>query len=241
MPLLQDDPPQVVADPPRRTPPRQSPSSPGHPPRRRPPAGLGLLAALLAVVAAVVVLAPGLPDLNPFEREARDRSQPVLLRSLNRISEYRAASANLQVVVDLEEDVSVLPSFLAGERTLLVAAGTADAAVDFGRIDAGALEVSDDRRSVRLRLPRARMTQVRLDLERTRVFDRERGLLDRVGGVFGQDPDEDRRLLLAAERKLAEAARADGALVAAGERNTREMLERLLRGLGFQRVDVAFG
>ncbi len=199
-----------------------------------------MLALLLAVVVGTVALAPGLPDLDPFERRTQDRSQPVVLRSLARLSEFRAATANLQVPVVLEEDVEGLPGFLAGERTLFLAAGTVDAAVDFGRLDGQAVVVSADRRAVAVRLPRARLSPARLDLARSRVFDRERGIADRVGSLFGEDLDEDRELFLLAERKLAEAARADGALAAAGERNTQAMLERLLRGLGFERVSVRF-
>ncbi len=200
-----------------------------------------MLALLLAVVVGTVALAPGLPDLDPFERRTQDRSQPVVLRSLARLSEFRAATANLQVPVVLEEDVEGLPDFLAGERTLLLAAGTVDAAVAFDALGAGSVTVSEDRRAVAVRLPPARLSAPRLDLARSQIVDRERGLADRVGALFGEDLDEDRELLLLAERKLADAARADGGLAAAGERNTRTMLEGLLRGLGFERVDVRFG
>jgi hypothetical protein len=57
---------------------------------------------LVAAVVALLVLLPALiPALNPFKEETVDRSGPVLLKSLENLSEYRAASANLQVVVDV--------------------------------------------------------------------------------------------------------------------------------------------
>ena len=34
-------------------------------------------------------------------------------------------------MVDVEQDNKLLPSFIKGERTLFIAAGTVDAAVDF--------------------------------------------------------------------------------------------------------------
>ena len=46
--------------------------------------------------------------------------------------------------------------------------------------------------------------------------------------------------MLAAEREIAEAARANDELVRQAEENTRTMLEGLVRGLGFERVDVRF-
>ncbi len=134
--------------------------------------------ALLAVV-AVVLLAGA---LNPFGTDTKDRSQPVLLKSLENLSDFRAATANMQVVVDVEQDSRLLPSFIKGERTLFVAAGTVDAAVDFRGLsaDEGAVKVSSDRRSVRLTLPAAKLLEPRLDPDRTRVYDRDRGVLDRV-------------------------------------------------------------
>ena len=79
---------------------------------------------LVVAVAALLVLLPTLiPALNPFKEETVDRSGPVLLKSLENLSEYRAASANMQVVVDVEQDTDLVPSFIKGERTLFVAAG----------------------------------------------------------------------------------------------------------------------
>lgn len=200
---------------------------------------LPAVALLVLGVVAIVSFVPGLPDLDPFGTRTKDRSQPVVLRSLERLTQYRAASANLEVIVDVEED-GILPSFLQGEKTLLVAAGTVDSSVDFRGIGRRGLQVSEDRRAVTVTLPAARLGAARVDLARSRVFDRDRGLLDRVGSVFDDDPDDERALLLLAERKLRAAASADGGVVEAAERNTKTMLESLLRGLGFERVTVRF-
>jgi hypothetical protein len=202
---------------------------------------LGLLA--LAAVGALV-LASGigrlLPDLDIFGTERVDRSQPALLKSIARLSEYRAATANLQVIVDVEEDDKLLPSFIKGERTLFVAAGNVDAGVDFSRLGPGAVEVNDDRTAATLTLPAPRLYEAVVDPDRSRVFDRERGLLDRVGGLFEDSPTEEQALFATAKRKLEEAARADPQLLPAAERNTRAMLEGLLRGLGFDDVTIRF-
>lgn len=187
-----------------------------------------------------LLLAVAIPSLNPFATETIDRSGPAVLRSIERLSEYRAASANLEVVVDIEKDAKLLPGFIKGEKTLLVAAGRVDAKVDFSRLRGGALKVSEDRRSVELVLPAPTLAEPQLDLKRTRVFDRERGLLDRFESVFEDSPTSERELLLLAERKLAEAARADGGVLTAAEENTRQMLTGLLKGLGFERVTIGF-
>jgi len=208
-------------------------------PTRRPLLPRLLLAAVV-VVALILALPALIPALNPFKEKTKDRSQPVLLKSLEDLSEYRAASANMQVVVDVEQDTELIPSFIRGERTLFVAAGDVDAAVDFSRLSGNAVRVSDDRRSVAITLPAPHLTEPRLDPDRTRVYDRDRGLVDRIEDAFSDRPGDEQPLYQLAERKLIEAARANPDLLPTAERNTRSMLVGMMRGLGFERVTVTF-
>ena len=202
----------------------------------------------LALAAGVILLAVWLLvsaiagwSLNPFATETKDRSQPVLIKSLESLSEYRAATANMQEIVDIEKDVGLLPSFIAGEKALLVAAGSVDASVDFGALrERGSVKVSDDRRGVEIVLPPATLSEARVDLERSRVVDTDRGIINRVGDAFSDDTNEERELLLLAQQKIEEAARQDAGLLALAERNTRAMLTGLLRGLGFERITIRF-
>lgn len=203
----------------------------------------GPLLVVAAVVALLVLLPVLIPSLNPFDEETVDRSGPVLLKSLENLSEYRAASANMQVVVDVEQDTDLVPSFIKGERTLFVAAGSVDAAVDFSRLgrSPGAVRVSDDRKEVAITLPPARLTEARLDSERSRVYDRDRGALDRIEEAFSDEGGADQQeLYVVAEEKLTEAAASDPTLLQTAERNTRSMLEGMMRGLGFEQVTVRF-
>src|SRR5215203_5495430 len=192
---------------------------------RRAPRALLLLAALVlaAVVAVLLVTGP----LNPFGTDTKDRSQPVLLKSLENLSDYHAATANLQVVVDIEQDAKLLPSFIKGERTLFVAAGTVDAAVDFGALKGDAVRISDDRKSVKLTLPSPKLLPPRLDPDRSRVYDRDRGVLDRVEDALSDRPGDEQPLYQLATDKLAAAAAADPQLRPTAERNTRSMLTGL--------------
>ena len=196
----------------------------------------------VAVVALLLLVPALVPSLNPFEEETVDRSQPTLLKSLENLSEYRAATANLQVVVDVEEDTDLIPSWLKGERTLFVAAGSVDAAVDFSALsrDERAVRVSEDRRSATITLPAPTLSEPRIEPDRTRVYDRDRGLVDRVEDAFSDRPGDEQPLYQLAEEKLGEAAAAEPELRRTAERNTRSMLEGMLRGLGFERVTVRF-
>jgi hypothetical protein len=198
---------------------------------------------VLAVIALLIALPALIPALNPFKEETVDRSGPVLIKSLENLSEYRAASANMQVVVDVEQDTDLVPSFIKGERTLFVAAGSVDAAVDFAGLgrSPGAVQVSDDRKAVTITLPPARLTEAQLDQARSRIYDRDRGALDRIEEAFSDDGGADQQALyVLAEDKLTEAAASDPSLLRTAERNTRSMLEGMMRGLGFEQVTVRF-
>lgn len=201
------------------------------------------LVALTAVIAAVVVVAsvlPSLDDVNPFGTDTEDRSPPTVLRSLASLSEYRAATATYQQVIDIERDVRFLPSFLAGERAQVIAAGSVDAAVDFSGLGSRSVRVSEDRSAVTVRLPAPHLSRARLDLQRSRALNTQRGLANRVGDLFDDDDDEQRELLLLAQRRIQRAAQDSPRLLALAERNTRAMLSGLLRGLGFERITIRF-
>lgn len=214
----------------------------------RPPARRSRLWALVALVAIVVVFAvvgrvadlrlwPSLP--NPFAARSVDRSQPVLLKSIQDLSVHKAATGNFEVLVDIEKRSRLIPPFLKGERTLFVAAGTVDAEVDFSHLDSRAVTVSPDRRSATITLPHARLAHPHVDPSRSYVANRERGALDRLGSVFSDNPTSERELYQLAEQKLAEAA-TQSELTARAEQNTREMLQGMLRSLGYTDVTVVF-
>jgi hypothetical protein len=77
-------------------------------------------------------------------------------------------------------------------------------------------------------LPPAEVFVVRLDNEKTFVYDRETGL-------FGLKPDLETAARQAAEQEILKAALADGILETA-DRNARSFLEGFIRGFGFQEV-----
>jgi hypothetical protein len=220
------------------------PPGPGwRPPRRRLPAGaIAAGVVLLVVLLAVTSIGslrwwPSFP--NPFGARQVDRSQPVLLKAIEDLEVFKAATGNFQVVVDLEEGSRGIPLVIKGERTLFVAGGSVDAEVDFSGIGEGAIKVSADGERVDVTLPRARLTQARVDPAQSRVFSRERGLLDRLGSVLSDNPTSERELYQLAQAKM-QAAAAQSDLRARAEQNTRAMLESMLRSLGYGDVTVTF-
>lgn len=200
----------------------------------------GVVVALAALGAARV--GDLVPDLrNPFASSRTvDRSEPAVLHALEDVAEFRAATANYSVVMDVEKDAPWLPSFVKGERSVFLAAGSVDATVDLSGLGAAAVEVSGDGRAVTVTLPAAVVSRPDVDPARSRVVSRERGILDRLGSVLADSPTSERGLYLRAESRLAAAARADDGLLTRAEANTRRMLRDLLGPLGFERVEVRF-
>jgi hypothetical protein len=217
------------------------PASSAPAPRRRRRVPLRLVAAGAAVAVLVPVgarVAGWLPE-DPFGQDEVDRSTTPLLLALEDLQEYHAATGTFQVVVDREVDTRYVPSAISGERVQLLATGTADAYVDFSTLDAGAVSLSGDGTTASIELPAPRLDEVRIDPEESRVLDRDRGLVERIGDAIGDDPVDDSELYAMAEDRLAAAAAASD-LRERAEANTRDMLTGLARSLGVDEVEVRF-
>ncbi|MER5880984.1 DUF4230 domain-containing protein [Streptomyces sp. NPDC060235] len=181
---------------------------------------------------------PGLRDL--FGTESHDRSGPTLLKSIQDMSRYDAASGNFQVVVDLEKDAKYLPDAIRGTRTLYVGAGTVDAYVDLGHLAKEDVKVNEDRTSATLHLPHAALGKAALDPDHSYSVSKQRGLLDRLGDVFSGNPNNEQAVQKLAVKHISDAAK-DSELTSRAEKNTTGMLEGLLRSLGFEEVKITYG
>jgi hypothetical protein len=197
---------------------------------------LVVLVGLFFLVAKADLL-PGLP--NPFAEQTKDRSGPVVLKSIQDMSRFEGAKGNFQVVVDLQNDAKFLPDSIRGNRTLYVGAGTVNAYVDLAKVGKKGVTVSGDRKSVTLRLPHAQLEPTSLDPKHSYVVSQQRGLFDRLSDFFSSIPGNEKQLNELAAQKIQNAAKATE-LGTRAEANTRTMLQQLLTSLGFTNVDVSF-
>ncbi len=198
----------------------------------------------VVVVVVLIVLVgrfspiPGFGAL--FGDRTHDRSGPALLKSLQDMHRYEAAVGNFQVVVDLEKDAAFLPDAIRGTRTLYVGAGSVSGYVDLGGLGERSVTVNDDRTEATIRLPRPVLGAAALDPNRSYAVSKQRGLLDRLGDLFSDNPAGEQAVQKLAAQHIDEAAR-DSGLAERAEKNTTAMLEGLLHSLGFRTVNVSYG
>jgi hypothetical protein len=195
----------------------------------------------VAVVAGVVVA--GIVGFklidSPFSTVSKDHSPPPVLLELRDLSDFHAAQAQFEVTLDLEKDVKYVPSAIAGERVQFVGVGTVDAVVDFDSLGAGAVQISDDEKSVTITLPSAYAMEPVLDHDESHVMNRDRGLLNRLGGIFNDNPTSEASLYDAAIAKMADSARQTDLLDQA-EEHTTFVLTSMMKAMGFETIDIRF-
>lgn len=190
--------------------------------------------ALLVVGALVALALAGLGVVNmfgssPFQVNRVDRSQPVLLKSVQDISQYHAAVGNFEVVLDIEEDVAWAPKFIAGRRTLFVAAGTVNTYVDLSGLADKDLKLSADGKSVTVRLPEPKLDKPNLNFDRSYIYDQDRGIFDRIADAI--EAPQQAKLYQLAETKMTTAAEESELRKQAAE-NTKAMLTGMFGSLG---------
>jgi hypothetical protein len=211
------------------------------------PSGFARLLIFTAFVFALIVAAclglravHVLPSFgNPFASKTTDRSQPVLLQSMRDLSRYVAADGTFQVIVDLQEDKNNIPDFLINDRTLFVGSGTVEEYVDFGSLGTDALKVDQTKKSVTITLPPPQQSTAALDMDKSYVVAEQRGLLNRIGDAFKNNPNQQQKVYQQAQQRITDAAKGSG-LDQRAQANTQKMLESLFTRLGFTSVSVTF-
>lgn len=201
--------------------------------------GLGTTLVLaLVIVVLSVLLGVGLanyggrlPLLGPLfvEEPARTTTSPVVVEGIQELDRLATVRWTKSVVVTRESGGTRLEQFLTGERVLLVATGEVEAGVDLAEINEDDVRVDGDR--VTIDLPEPQILSSSLDEERTRVYDRDRGLLNLgADDVLVQEARRD------AEAEVVSTAEENGILETA-ERNAEESIRAFVTTLGFEEVE----
>lgn len=160
------------------------------------------------------------------------RPLPSVLLSVRDLARLESVSFHMERVLDLTEKQSRLFGLIQSEDAiLLVAVADVAAGVDLAKLGADDVEVDQKSRRVRIQLPPAEIFHTELDNQRTYVHTRRTGLLARRQEAL------EARARAEAERALLEAAKEAGILPRA-EESARRAVERLVRSLGYEVVEV---
>jgi hypothetical protein len=179
---------------------------------------IGLVLAIGAGVALFVALLwLRLPASSP---PPKIQNTATILKQVQTLSELVTVKYVLEKVVILED-----VKWYGENRVLLVAHGIVKAGVDLQEIKPGDVRVED--KAVFVKLPPARITDVYLDDQKTRVVDRATGLLR----AFDKDLEQNARRQ--AVDDLARSARFNGIQGDAEER-ARLQLANLFRQFGLK-------
>jgi hypothetical protein len=160
---------------------------------------------------------------------AIDTSSPSVVDKIRQLSRLETVDYSIDKIVEGDRQSSVLPSFLAGDKLLLVAHGEVIAGVDLSQLDKRDVRVDGD--TVHVRLPAPQILVTRVDNARTRVYSRTTGLL------VPPDPDLESQVRQAAEQEITKAALEDG-ILDKSRQNARVEITGLLYALGFHTADV---
>ncbi len=186
-----------------------------------------ILALLLVIVSAAAGVGLALAIWNPTEPD-----DTAVVLGIRRLNELATVEYTTQVIVTEEENAQIFgwtpPEAVTGEKLLLVAVGEVEAGVDLDELGPEDMRVLGE--TVIIDLPDARILGSSLDEDKTRLYDRDRGLL--TGGGNDELIEEARR---DAEDEIVETARENG-ILAKAQNNAEVSIRTLVISVGYERV-----
>jgi hypothetical protein len=160
------------------------------------------------------------------------RPLPNVLLAVRELARLETVSFHMERVVDLSEKQSRLFGLVESEDAiLLVAVADVTAGVDLAQLGEGDIVFDAQQKSAKVTLPKPQIFQLALDNQHTYVHTRRTGLLARRKETL------ESRARAEAERVLTDAAKEAGIERQAAE-NARRVVDRLVRSLGYEQVEV---
>ncbi|MFL5991532.1 MAG: DUF4230 domain-containing protein [Rubrobacteraceae bacterium] len=172
-----------------------------------------------------------LPVIGPLfyeEEPAQTTTGPVVVEGVQDLNRLATVRWRESVIVTRESGGTELERFLAGEKVLLVATGDVEAGVDLASLGRDDVKVNGE--TVTIRLPEPEILSVRLDEQKTGVYDRDFGPLN-----LRPDDDLVEQARAAAVDRIEQAAR-DEDILDQAEQNAEDSIRAFVSTLGFEEV-----
>jgi len=106
-------------------------------------------------------------------------SGDAIVQQIRQISRLETTTYSIERVIEVRQSDATWPDWLRGDRLLLIAHGTVIAGIDLEQLQSSDVVVAPDGKAFTVTLPAARIFNPDsiLDNARTRVYDRQQGLL----------------------------------------------------------------
>lgn len=168
---------------------------------------------------------------NPFNKPSFfiNKDQAAIVKQMRQISRLETASFTIEKIIEAGTSGNAFQQLLYGDRILLIAHGEVIAGFNLEHISQDDITITGD--TITMKLPPPQILLTRIDNEKTRVYDRNQGLLSRG------DKDLETEARIAAEQTIQEAACEADILQEASD-NARKQLITLLRAFGFTTVTL---
>jgi hypothetical protein len=154
----------------------------------------------------------------------------TIINEVRSLARLETIQYSVEKVIRAEEGQNSLP-VLFGDKLIFVAHGTVIAGVDLGKM--GDTDIKIDGKTLSVNLPEPEVFVSTLDNDKSYVYDRETGLLQKP------DASLETQARQTAEAEVLKAAEDDGILSQA-KINAENYLARLLRNLGYNEVHFSY-
>lgn len=159
------------------------------------------------------------------------RSTASVVVRIQELKRLETTSYTVEKVIEAGIEGNAFEELLFGDRLLLIAHGTVIAGLDLSRLQEEDMSISEDGTTITIRLPPVEIFSATLDNTKTRVYDREQGLLAATNKdleTLARQTAEQEILRAACEEGIMERATSDG----------RRTIEHLMRMLDFEHVEI---
>jgi hypothetical protein len=148
------------------------------------------------------------------------------IRALNR---WETASFTIEKIIDSGTNGNVFQQFLFGNRILLIAHGEVIGGFDLSQFSEKNMSVRGT--NIEIRLPAPQILGAQIDNSKTRVYDRQQGLL------VPSNNNLESEALTAAQTSIADAACSENILTTAST-NAKSQLTSILSLFGFKNITI---
>lgn len=156
-------------------------------------------------------------------------NKSTVIHQMQSLNKYETASFTIEKIIEVGTQGNRFQQLLYGDRILLIAYGQVIAGFDLSLLKESDIEVSPDQLTVTL--PPPQIFTTKLDSAKTKVYDRQQGLLTQG------DKDLESEARQIAEQQITQAA-CDGGILHHASTNAHEQLSTIFKTLGFQAITI---